>query len=238
MSKNIFFDEKKWREAVSVHDWYCIIYPEFESILTQFEGAGSVARKAARDAVYGYFESLLGSGEVVLGTEGKDWDAERKPIDTIVIHHTKGEGGITWQRLSVMHLLRLYAKSYLAPSTEKEIEGMPVYSHHFRKEGENTIMVFYSYHWLVREDGTAERLLNDSEIGWQAGDWNINCRSIGICLDGDFEHSAPPIAMIEGVKKIIRESYPQVDKTLIIPHREANPKTTCPGEWFSQVTWI
>ena len=25
---------------------------------------------------------------------------------------------------------------------------------------------FYAYHWLVRMDGNAERLLNDNEIGW------------------------------------------------------------------------
>lgn len=212
-----------------------VLYPEFEAILAKYEGADLDTRKAARNAVYGFFEPLLGSGKVLLGIAGKDWDAERKSVDTVVIHHTKGESGITWQRLDAMHLLRLYAKSYLSPTTEKDIEGLPVWSNHFRIENGKRRMVFYAYHWLVRTDGTVERLLNDNEIGWQAGNWYINCRSVGICLDGDFERSAPPAAMIEGARKIIREHYAHVDSECIIPHREANPKTTCPGVWFSRI---
>ncbi|OGZ05272.1 MAG: hypothetical protein A2845_03100 [Candidatus Lloydbacteria bacterium RIFCSPHIGHO2_01_FULL_49_22] len=238
MPESPFFDQDKWKNAaVKRHDWYRVIYPEFEAILTKYEGSDRSTRKAARDAVYGFFEALLSDGMVILGGEGKDWDAERKPLDTIVIHHTKGESGITWQRLDAMHLLRLYAKSYLSPSTEKKIEGTPVWSNHFRVEEGKRRMVFYAYHWLVRTDGTAERLLNDDEIGWQAGNWGINCRSIGICLDGDFEHTPPPDTMIEGAKRIIQEHYPNVAIDRIIPHRMANPKTTCPGDWFEGVKW-
>ena len=231
---NSFFDETKWENAATTrHDWYGVIYPEFEAILSTYEGGDLLIRKAARDAVYGYFEKLLNNGKVILGIEGKNWDSERKPIDTVVIHHTKGEGSMTWQRLDAMHLLRLYAKSYLNPSTEPEIQGLPVYSNHFR-DGR---MVFYAYHWLVRADGTHERLLKDNEIGWQAGNWDINCRSVGICLDGDFEHASPPETMIEGARSIVRDHYADVDAMRIIPHRNANPNTTCPGEWFDGGGW-
>lgn len=231
---NRFFDEQKWLEALTMrHDWYKVIYPEFEAILAANEGGDKTQRKESRDAVYGYFEMLLNEDKVMLGTIGKNWDAERKPIDTVVIHHTKGEGGMTWQRLNAMHLLRLYAKSYLSPSTEKEIQGLPVYSNHFRGERP----VFYAYHWLVHADGTSERLLQDDQVGWQAGNWDINCRSVGICLDGDFEHAVPPLAMIEATKGLIREHYANVEVARIIPHKSANPNTTCPGEWYSQVSW-
>ena len=235
MPINSYFDTGKWHDtATSRTDWYRVLYPEFEAILATYETSDLKSRKDARNAVYGFFERLLDRGVVLLGSTGKNWDAERKPVDTIVIHHTKGESGITWQRLDAMHLLRLYAKSYLSPTTEKEIEGLPVWSNHFRDDGR---MVFYAYHWLVRADGSAERLLHDDEIGWQAGNWDINCRSVAICLDGDFEHSVPPLAMIDGARKIIQEQYAHVDSTRIIPHRNANPKTTCPGEWFAGVTW-
>lgn len=223
---------------ITRHDWCRAVHPELEAILAQSEHGDPETRKATRDAVYGFVEPLLSAGEVVLGREGKDWDVERKPIDTVVIHHTKVEGGITWERLDAMHLLRLYAGSYLSPSTEKEIQGRPVWSNHFRTvEDGKERMVFYAYHWLVRVDGTKERLLNDDEIGWHAGNWGINCRSVGICLDGDFEHSSPPLAMIEGAKKIIHTYYPNVDVERIIPHKEANKKTTCPGGWFGGVAW-
>ncbi len=238
MFQNLFFDETKWRKVVAGrYDWYRVLYPEFDAILAKYECADLNTRKEARNAVYGFFEPLLGVGKVLLGAVGKDWDAERKLVDTVVIHHTKGESGITWQRLDAMHLLRLYAKSYLSPTTEKEIEGLPVWSNHFRNENGEKRMVFYAYHWLVHADGTAERLLNDNEIGWQAGDWDINCRSVGVCLDGDFEHSAPPDAMIEGARKIIDEHYAHVAGKRIIPHRQVNQKTTCPGEWFDGVLW-
>ena len=234
MSANSFFDEEKWyNEATVKHDWYKVIYPEFEAILAQHEGGSPDKRKSARNAVYGFFEGLLNEGKVILGETGKDWDNERKHIDTVVIHHTKSEGGMTWQRLDAMHLLRLYAKAYRSPSTEKEIEGLPVYSHHFRDDR----MVFYAYHWIVRSDGTSERLLNDSEIGWQAGNWDMNCRSVGICLDGDFEHTPPPDAMLAGVKALLEEHYEHIEPQRIIPHMKSNPHTTCPGDWFSSVAW-
>ena len=234
-----FFDKEKWREAVRTQsDWYRVIYPEFEAILARYEGGTLADRKMARNLVYGFFEELLDRKEVILGTEGKDWDSERKPVDTVVIHHTKGEGGITWQRLDAMHLLRLYAKSYLAPSTEKEIKGLPVYSSHFRAGEGGERMVFYAYHWLVRSDGSFERLLADDETGWQAGNWDINCRSVAICLDGDFEQTDPPAQMLEGARQIIREHYAHVAKERIIPHRKANTSTTCPGDWFSGVSWL
>ena len=234
---NVFFNEKKWRNEVTTNDnWYKIVYPEFEAILTKYEGKPQKLRNAAKNAVYGFFEGLMDEKRVRLGGIGKDWDVERKPIDVIVIHHTKGDSGMTWQRLNAMHLLRLYAKSYFSPSTEKEIQGLPIFSNHFRSN-DNTRMVFYAYHWLVREDGTAERLLADNEIGWHAGNWDINCRSVGICLDGNFEHATPPQRMIEGAKKIIQNHYAHVEYACIIPHKNANPKTTCPGEWFHEVKW-
>ena len=56
---NTFFDENKWSEvASSRHDWYRVIYPEFEAILLKYENGDQSRRKVARDSVYGYFENL------------------------------------------------------------------------------------------------------------------------------------------------------------------------------------
>ena len=155
MSSGMLFDEEKWRQIVKQNpDWYVVLYPEFEAILSKYEAQSPKQRNTARNAIYAFFEGLMSERRVLLGGIGKDWDEERTPIDMIVIHHTKGDGGMTWQRLNAMHLLRLYAKSYLSPTTEKEIQGLPIFSNHFRSD-DNTRMVFYAYHWLVREDGTA-----------------------------------------------------------------------------------
>ncbi len=236
MSGNLFFNEQEWRREFSEHhDWYRVIYPQFEAILAKYEGDTLEMRKASRNAIYGFVEGLLREGAVILAQkrEGKDWDAARKPIDMAVIHHTNVESGISWERISVIQLMRLYAKSYLSPSTEKEIAGTPVYSNHFRA---NT-PVFYGYHWLVRLDGSCERLLADDEIGWQAGNWDINCRSVGICLDGDFRTNTPPQEMLDGVRTLLEREYPALHGDQIIPHRKSNPTTTCPGAWYDGVTW-
>jgi N-acetyl-anhydromuramyl-L-alanine amidase AmpD len=92
--------------------------------------------------------------------------------------------------------------------------------------------VFYAYHWLVREDGSSERLLLDGETGWQAGDWNVNCRSVAIALDANLEHTSPPDAMLAEAARILREHYPDVAAGRVLGHREVNPRTTCPGGAF------
>jgi N-acetyl-anhydromuramyl-L-alanine amidase AmpD len=92
--------------------------------------------------------------------------------------------------------------------------------------------VFWPYHWFVREDGRVERLLKDHEIGWQAGDWDINCRSVAICFDGDYENSRPSDIELHAAAKIIKENYSQVSRERIFGHREVNPKTTCPSNLF------
>ena len=78
-------------------------------------------------------------------------------------------------------------------------------------------------------DGTVERLLNDNEIGWHAGDWKVNCHSVAICLDNDFENAAPSNSVLSAVAKLIKTHYPH---THILGHREINPQTTCPGNLF------
>jgi len=87
-------------------------------------------------------------------------------------------------------------------------------------------------HWFVRHDGTAERLLNDNEIGWQAGNWNINCRSVAICFDGDYENTRPSDIELSAAANIIKDHYPQIARERILGHREVNQKTTCPSNLF------
>lgn len=224
-----YFDRGRWRAAFKREDWYRIVYPEFAALMERWERMSADEQRQMADEVYGFVEEALEKGEVPLGKTGKNWDAERRPVDTIVIHHTHIAPGITWRRLNAMHLLRLYAKSYFSPSTEKDIAGKPVYSHHFRADGRQ---VFYAYHWLVRTDGGIERLLADSETGWQAGNWDINCRSIAICFDANLSNASPTDEALDAAVRIVRAYYPHIVPERIIGHREANPLTACPGDNF------
>lgn len=224
-----YFDDKKWSEIIKSGDWYLKIFNEWQEILKRSEAQGEDVLKYTKEEVYQFFEMHLANHDISLGADGPNWDVERKSIDTIIIHHTKIPAGVTWQRLSALQLIRLYVAYYFSPDEkERYIKGQPIYSHHFR----NGEQVFYAYHWLVRMDGSVEKLLNDNEIGWQAGNWEVNCKSVAICLDNDFENSSPSELVISSVAKIIKDKYPQVKLENIFGHREINLKTTCPGNNF------
>lgn len=224
------FDKQKWIEAIKHNDWYLRLADDYKLLMKKAERSDKEISEEIKEEVYQFFERNLSEKTIALGKQGPNWDEERKPIDTIIIHHTKNQPGITWGRLSAMQLIRLYATYYASPYYEKEkhIKGEAIYSNHFKNEEQ----VFYAYHWLVRMDGTMERLLNDNEIGWQAGNWDVNCRSIAICLDNDFENSSPSDLVLSAVSNLIKEQYPQVKAENIKGHREVNPKTTCPGNQF------
>ncbi len=151
-------------------------------------------------------------------------DSERQPIDTIVIHHTSLAPGITLEELDALQRERLYVPVYASPA----YAGQPVASGHMRDGRE----IFYAYHWLVRQDGSAERLLHDKEIGWHCGDWSTNCRSIAICFDGNFAYSSPTKAALTRAADIMRKYYVQVPKERILGHCEVKAATACPSKYF------
>lgn len=220
----------KWEPLLDKSDWYLTIVPEVEEIRKGFADKSEAEQDAVKKELYDFFELHLKNGDIALEQNPPDTDAERKPIDTIVIHHTSNPSGMSKDRLSGMELLRLYAIQFYEPKSDadKNMKGKPIYSGHVRGGQQ----VFWPYHWFVREDGTVERLLEDAEIGWQAGNWDINCRSVAICFDGDYENSRPSDAELRAAVSIIKEHYPNVPKERIFGHREVNPKTTCPSNLF------
>lgn len=221
-----YFDEKKWEQELIYPDWYDYLKPEYVKLVKLANEVSQEERRKIKDEVYSFFEKALGDNKVHLAKSGPNLDEERLPIDTVVIHHTHHEESMTIERLNAIHLVRLYT-GYETTTDRKR--GEPIWSNHFNKEGKQ---VFYAYHWFVRQDGAVVRLLNDNEIGWQAGNWNINCRSVGICVDDNLENKIPGDKVTESIRKIIAKQYPQIKKGNIVGHREVNPKTTCPGNTF------
>lgn len=219
-------DFKKWEESIKKPDWYFELVPEFKKLAKLYD-ENREAYEKLKEQVYDFFEEKLKSNEIALGTEGENWDIERKEIDTVVLHHTSNPSGLKETRLSAIELVRLYAPFYFAPYPKEnlKVKGQTIWSNHLR----NGKQVFWPYHWSIKKDGSVERLLEDSEIGWQAGVWEVNCRSVGICLDGDFENNRPSDLMLRAVAKIIKENYPN---TKIVGHNEINLKTTCPSKLF------
>jgi len=224
-----YVDESRWLATVRHPDWYLHLRDEYEDLLALARRSDRTTAKRIADEVYSFFERGLAERHIALGAAEPEWDADRRPLDTAVIHHTQLPPGITWQRLDAIHLTRVYARYYADPvGDEAWIQGLPITSGHLRGSRE----VFYAYHWLVRTDGTLERLLDDNETGWHAGDWGINCRSIGICIDDDLSEKLPTHMVIEAIANLLRDHYPGVTTQGIRGHREINPATTCPGSRF------
>ncbi|MDR3557910.1 MAG: peptidoglycan recognition family protein [Candidatus Pacebacteria bacterium] len=225
------FNQTEWQKKIAEPHWYF----EAPKMIKQLRALHDSARdkyEIEKERIYDFFERELAAGKIALGSAGQDFDKERKPIDTIIIHHTSMEPGLTPERLSGIELLRLYAPQYAGNGptydAHKNILNKPIYSGHFR----DGMQVFWPYHWIILTDGTVERLLNDDEIGWQAGKWEVNKRSVGIVFDNDYEDSKPSQAELEAVAKLIKEKYSQVAKDRIIGHCEVNLKTACPSKIF------
>jgi hypothetical protein len=215
-----------WKEVLSHHDWYVKLEDFLRNEIFSYEHDPEILKK--RHQFYGLVEEMLKNGQIPLAQEGPDLDAERQPVDTVVIHHTEENPNISLDRLNAIGLVRQFAQKYLDDDLygHKGVRGQPIWSGHFR-DGKQ---VFFAYHWLVRPDGTTERLLDDKYVGRHA--LEINPRSVGIAFSGNYEHSTPPLEQIQAAAKTIKNNYSYVDSGRILGHREVMENRTCPGDKF------
>jgi hypothetical protein len=221
------FDKKYWEEKIHQPHWY-FDYVDFIEKAKDAQNKDNL-KEEARD----FFEEALIQNKVSLAETGPNLDEERLPIDTIVIHHTSGQPGYRLSRMNAVQLLNIYAPYYANPTMrgERNLKGRTIWSGHFL----NGKPSFIGYHWLMRMDGTAKRLLEDNQIGWHAGNWDVNKRSVAICLDNDYENQDPSDETLHKLATFIKKNYPEVLPDKIIGHCEAREGTICPGSNFKNV---
>jgi hypothetical protein len=150
------------------------------------------------------------------------FDTERKPIDTIVIHHSSLPPTMDLRYLETIHLLNLYVRDFI--NRESQYYGRSIFSGHVDKK----MQTFFAYHYIIFTDGTYRQTLKDKYIGWHCGDWDYNCSSIAICFHDDLENKLPTQKALHTAYKIIRK----YNVKNILGHREIKPSTTCPGNKF------
>lgn len=134
---------------------------------------------------------------------------ERQSVKEILIHHDVCPLNWTIWDISAVDYKRLYLANNV------------MHSGHF-KDGRE---VFYAYHWLILPDGQTIKMLNDDEIGWHAGNWQVNKTSIAIAFHGTYTNEPPSDAAIQACAQLI--------KNYKLPyrfHRDVVP-TICPGNW-------
>ncbi|HEY1350878.1 MAG TPA: peptidoglycan recognition family protein [Ktedonobacteraceae bacterium] len=222
------FERTRWESELRWPDWYCRLERELRAAL--FPVVHDAPQlKAWRHQVYHLAGEMLARGEIPLASAGPDLDEQRRLPDTIVLHHTEEEPDLPLEKLNAIGLLRQYGLQYLENNVlGHAVRGQPVWSGHFRLGR----MVFFAYHWLVRPDGTCTRLLEDRAIGWHAGNWKVNTRSIGIALSGNYEHAAPPAGQIQAAAHLVSTHYPAITPRRMLGHCEVRAHLTCPGDRF------
>ncbi len=223
-----FIDCEGWKEALKYPDWY--IKEPVATDLKKFNGDVFF-----RLNFYNLIKELLCDNLIALDREGPTFFHEReieREITNIVIHHTKTEPEISKEYLSVMGFLNVYVAEYSRchNSLHRLFYGKPICSGHFDK---NNKQIFYNYHWIIRPDGSRERLLQDHQIGLHAGNKAVNRTSIAICFAGDYSNSPPAFSAIESAARIIKQ-YSNIKN--IIGHCEAREGTDCPGNWWNSST--
>jgi hypothetical protein len=227
------FNQTYWEGLITKPTWY-FAYVDFRDWASDRLGKDSKELKDLTKQLRSFFEQALLAGKVALASEGPNLDKERKPVDTVVIHHTSSEPGERLSYMNAIQLLNIYAPYFANPTDPKEkfLKGQPLWSNHVQ----NGRAVFYAYHWLMRMDGSFERLLKDKQLGWHAANWDINTHSVAICLDNDYEHQDPPQEVLQKLAGFITKNYPGVAAENIIGHKEAakaaGKDTICPGGNF------
>ncbi|MDD3853015.1 MAG: N-acetylmuramoyl-L-alanine amidase [Syntrophomonadaceae bacterium] len=96
------------------------------------------------------------------------------------------------------------------------------------------------YHFVIRKNGNIERGRPQGSIGAHAGA-EVNARSIGICLSGDFTQAAPTEQQIAALLELIRwlnKYYAGANKELEINMHRDVTATQCPGNMFPSVEQI
>lgn len=235
------FDTTKWDALTQKLDWYTgELWDEIERLMGEKDPE---LLKRNKLAIRDYFANRLWEGRVAIAT-GKEptcinLDVERKPIDTVVIHHTSNPEHQSLKLINAVQLLQIYIPYYRSNITGREavLKGAPLWSGHFFKDKQ----VFWGYHAMIwRGSNQAQRILPDSAIGWHAGNWDINTRSVGVCFDDDFETKDPSDEALAACAKFIRKEWPQIKPENIITHRAAREAvgsaTACPGA--NSDTWM
>jgi N-acetylmuramoyl-L-alanine amidase len=227
------YDDALWQAAFPKPDWYLDVIPQFKRLeALALQEPDYDKRKAIKGPMYQAVATALDKGRIALASEGEDSDAARQAIDIIVIHHTKNRPGMSLELLNGEHLLRVYALYYAHPSPRNQhIKGQPIWSGHFYQGKQ----VFWAYHWLFRQDGRVQHILDDKYIGWHAGNYLVNCRSVALCIDDDLTSSLPSDKVLDALASVIQQYYPRVPLTGIVGHCDVNDQTVCPGDLFHSI---
>ena len=131
-----------------------------------------------------------------------------RSVTTIVVHHTAGTMSNDIKQVA-SGINRLHGRK-------------------FRKMSKSLNLTI-AYHYLITPDGKVWRTRDLQDVGYHAGDWNVNLHSIGICLVGDFSKHQPTRAQVRSLDRLVQRLRGERGISKVIPHSYCRA-TLCCGE--------
>jgi N-acetyl-anhydromuramyl-L-alanine amidase AmpD len=91
--------------------------------------------------------------------------------------------------------------------------------------------LYTAYHYCIDKKGEVHHTRPVDEVGYHAGSWWHNLRSIGICLQGDFTKESPEYAQRHALSELIKQLMSDygIERKNVLPHRAVKASTQCPG---------
>jgi len=216
---------QEYLNIFSSPNWYLKLQKEFTEFFYNYTGnkqEKSLNWLEKRKEFVKMITESLKENKIALAKSGLNLDSDRKKIDEIIIHHSSTKPTTPISAIEALSLIRLY--SPLFSNTNNSVYGQAIWSNHFY----NNKPTFIPYHYIIKQDGSFEHILQDDYIGWHCGNWEDNFRSIAICFLDNLEEKSPTENALITAKEIIKK-YPNCN---ILGHREVKFSTTCPGNTF------
>lgn len=86
-----------------------------------------------------------------------------------------------------------------------------------------------AYHYIIDAKGNTRNTRPLSEIGYHAGNWEINEKSVGICILGNYENDTPTKDSLDTLAALSKEITRVYGVETVCGHRDIKA-TACPGE--------
>lgn len=109
-------------------------------------------------------------------------------------------------------------------------------THKVRFNFPSELGLYVGYQYLIRSDGRVKQCRKDTEVGAHCREGFMNFKSIGICLEGNFDVDKPEPFQIFALRDLLRKLSKQygIPKERVMFHRNYATYKSCPGKNVSQ----
>jgi N-acetyl-anhydromuramyl-L-alanine amidase AmpD len=137
---------------------------------------------------------------------------------------------------SIQYIVLHHTESSLTTSVEALCDGAMRWLSDDEKRYYRSLGYKCDYHWLIDTDGNVFNPQSESLQAFNAGNNDVNARSIAICVIGSFTVNRPSdkqFANLLKTLKIVHKRYPNAQ---IKMHKEI-VSTSCPGDYYANYVY-